>query len=185
MLAKLWLCRAMSCSGSSHFSSSASMSDESRRSSRPSLAMLVCSCEHGKNRKKPFSVVSTASNQHNPTSRCDARCGKLLSCKMSAYYHMNAINPSGKWHKVSCRLMRCCHNTRCEVMYGCAFIAYTTSASSLTALALFELAECFCDKIDLHWDDDYESLYNWNINEGGCCDTHPWSGQWQIRFFVS
>lgn len=44
MLARLWLCRTSSCSCSSHFSSSVSTSDDSRRSSKPSLAMLVCSC---------------------------------------------------------------------------------------------------------------------------------------------
>lgn len=40
--------------------------------------------------------------------------------------------------------------SRREVMYCAEFMVYATSASNLTALAVFKLAECFCGKRKLH-----------------------------------
>lgn len=42
------------------------------------------------------------------------------------------------------------YGTRREVMYCAQFMVYTTSASNLTALAVFKLDECFCEKGELH-----------------------------------
>lgn len=95
-------------------------------------------------------------NQHNPASCGGTACEKLPASKIAAYYHMNTINFACEWHHVSrdeytavraaCKMWRDVLCWKPE-----EFMVYATSASNLTALAVFKLvSECFCGKREGH-----------------------------------
>lgn len=203
MLARLWLCRTMSCSCSSHFSTSASTSEESSRSSRPNLAMLDCSWTHANTdtqmqghcikekantmalslekyiSKKGYSFVSiqkwsTASHGDMAREESTAFTMQPIMAQTASILHVCVTRfPGDEFSIVRTRRKIWC-DALCWGLYGLLYLCI-----QLDGFGSLQVSEwVFLWETERQQSEDYKPLDHWKIHEGGCCDTHPGSGKW-------